>query len=299
MIEVKELFKRFNKKEILSGLNMTVPDGSIYGLVGVNSSGKSTLMRLICGVLKADRGSITIDGTEVYDNPVAKARLAFVPDEPYFLPGADLRRMAKLYKSLRPSFSDSMLYELAHTLGIDADKKIADFSKGMKRQTAIILAIASSPKYLIMDETFDGLDPAVRGIVRKIIYENAAVNGMSVLMTSHSLRELDDTCDMLSLLHGGKIAFSGDIHSIKSSVLKVQTAFNADFDERYLEGLNILNIKKTGRVVEFAVRAEAEQIKERILPLSPLFFEILPLTLEEVFIYETEAFGFGADGDRL
>ena len=297
MIEVRELFKRFNKKEILNGLNMTVPDGSIYGLVGLNGSGKSTLMRLICGVLKADSGSITIDGTEVYDSPAAKSRLAFVPDEPYFLPGADLHRMAKLYKSLRPSFSDSVLFELAHTLRIDADRKISDFSKGKKRQTAIILALACQPKYLIMDETFDGLDPAVRGKVRKIIFEKIAVNGMTVLMTSHSLRELDDTCDVLSLLHGGKIAFSGDIHNIKSSVLKVQTAFNSDFDEKCLCGLEILSLKKTGRVVEFAARADAEQIKARILPMSPLFFEVLPLTLEEVFIYETGAIDF--DGERL
>ena len=276
---------------------MTVPDGSIYGLVGLNGSGKSTLMRLICGVLKADSGSITIDGTEAYDSPAAKSRLAFVPDEPYFLPGADLHRMAKLYKSLRPSFSDSVLFELAHTLRIDADRKISDFSKGKKRQTAIILALASSPKYLIMDETFDGLDPAVRGKVRKIIFEKIALNGMTVLMTSHSLRELDDTCDVLSLLHGGKIAFSGDIHNIKSSVLKVQTAFNSDFDEKCLCGLEILSLKKTGRVVEFAARADAEQIKARILPMSPLFFEVLPLTLEEVFIYETGAIDF--DGERL
>lgn len=292
MIQIENLTKIYNKEKVLDNLCMTVPEGSVYGLVGVNGAGKSTLMRLLCGILRADGGKVTVDGLEIYNNPSAKAKLAFVPDEPYFLNGASVEKMAKLYKSVFPSFSKARLFELAMALKIDTGKKIDSYSKGVRRQTAIILAMATNPKYLIMDETFDGLDPAVRAAVRRIIFEDAAIRGMSVIMTSHSLRELEDTCDMLALLHNGKIAFKGDTQNLKSSLLKVQAAFDSDFGKEYFDGIEILQLKKRGKVIELIARGDKEYISNTIRQNNPIFFEILPLTLEEIFIYETAALGY-------
>lgn len=298
MIQADKVTKRYNKSAVLNALSLEIPDGSIFGLVGVNGAGKSTLMRLICGVLRADSGTITVDGEDISKNPAAKGKLAFVPDEPYFIKNADLSRMARLYKAVYPAFSKARLFELALALNIDCSKKIDSFSKGLKRQAAIILAMSAYPKYLIMDETFDGLDPAVRAAVRRILFEDAALRKMSVIMTSHSLRELEDTCDRLALLHGGKIAFDGDIQNIRTSLIKIQTAFDGDFSREIFDGIEILSLKKYGRVYELIARGDKERITEAVRIKNPLFLELMPLSLEEIFIHETAALGYSFDEVR-
>ena len=295
MILADKITKKYNKTLILDSLTLEIPDGSIFGLVGANGAGKSTLMRIICGVLRADCGTVTIDGKDILKKPSVKGRLAFVPDEPYFIKNADLNRMARLYEAVYPAFSKTRLFELTSALNIDCSKKIDSFSKGMRRQAAIILAMSASPKYLIMDETFDGLDPAVRTAVRRLLFEDAALRGMSVIMTSHSLRELEDTCDRLALLHGGKIAFEGDTHNIRTSLIKIQTAFDGDFGKDFFDGLEILSFKKHGRVCELIVRGDKEKITETVRRRNPLFLELMPLSLEEVFTHETAALGYSFD----
>ena len=278
----------------LNQLSCEIPSGCIYGLVGSNGAGKSTFLRLLSGVYKADGGEMTIDGLPVWENPAAKDKLFYVPDELYFLPQSTMQKMAHYYKAIYPKFDWQRYSNLTETFGLDESANLNTFSKGMKRQAATILALATKPDYLFFDETFDGLDPVMRNLVKKVIYNDVLERGTTTIITSHSLRELEDTCDQLALLHKGGIVFESDIQNLKTSLFKVQTAFATPFNRAMFEvvGIDILSYSQMGSVCTFIVRGDKATVEEKVRCMNPLLLDILPLNLEEVFVYEMEALGY-------
>jgi len=292
MIKATDLSKRFGAVTALSRLNCNIPQGCIYGLVGANGSGKSTFLRLCAGVYRPDEGQISIDGGAVFDNPAVKASFAFVSDDLFFLPQSSLRRMARLYETFYPNFSKNRFELLVQVFRLDADRPLNTFSKGMRRQAMVILALSAMTPYVFFDETFDGLDPVVRNLVKNLLYNDVLERGATAVITSHSLRELEDTCDQLALLYQGGIVFESDVQNLKTSLFKVQVAFADVFDETRFEGLDVLSFAKQGSVANLIVRGDREACQARIAAMNPLLIEILPLTLEEVFVFEMEALGY-------
>lgn len=292
MISASNLTKRFGDFYALNKLSCTIPEGCIYGLVGSNGAGKSTLLRLISGIYRPDGGTITVDGQKVFDNPSVKNRLVFVPDELYFLPRASMNRMAQLYANVYERFSRERFEQLTKLFALNPNQNIATFSKGMKRQAATILALSCNADFILFDETFDGLDPVMRNLVKTLLYDDVLERKATAVITSHSLRELEDTCDQLALLHKGGIIFESDIGNLKTSLFKVQVAFSEEFDKTKFAEISLLSYVKHGSVASMIVRGDRDETAEKIKVMQPLLFEILPLSLEEVFVYEMDALGY-------
>lgn len=292
MITIQNLTKKFDGFTALNGITCTIPEGSIYGMVGSNGAGKSTFLRLLCGIYKPDSGSIFIDGMPVWENPQAKELFMFVPDDLYFINGANMERMAQLYASVYKSFDYAVFRNLSTRLKLNTKKSINGFSKGMKRQAAIILALAVKPKYIFFDETFDGLDPVVRNVVKGIIYEQIVERKATAIITSHSLRELEDTCDQLALLHKGGLVFEREINDLKTSLFKIQIALNQEYDKETFNDIDIIHFSKKGSVSNMIIRGNKEETVAKMKAHMPIILDILPLTLEEVFTYEMSALGY-------
>ncbi len=292
MIQSTKLTKRFEHFTALDEVTCTIPNGCIYGMVGSNGAGKSTFLRVLAGVYKPDGGSITVDDRPVYENPAVKAEMMFVPDELYFLPGATLRRMAAMYRSLYPRFDTDRYQRLIEAFRLPEKQSIHSFSKGMKRQAAILLALCVRPKMLLFDETFDGLDPVMRKLVKGLICSDVVEFGATAIITSHSLRELEDTCDQLVLLHRGGVVLESDVNHLKADVSKVQAAFSQPYGVKLFEDLDVVSFSKTGSVANVIVRGDRAEIQQKMMAKNPLLCEILPLTLEEVFMYEMTALGY-------
>jgi len=292
MIKARKLTKRFGEVEALVNLNCNIPQGCIYGLVGANGSGKSTFLRLCNGIYQPDEGNISINGGEVFDNPSVKEHCVFVPDDLYFLPQSNLNRMMQLYESMYPHFSKARFKELCGAFKLSATRPLNTFSKGMRRQAATILALSAMTDYVFFDETFDGLDPVMRNLVKGMLYDDVLERGCTAVVTSHSLRELEDTCDQLSLLYEGGIVFESDVQNLKTTLFKVQVAFSKDYDRAMFDELEILAFNKQGSVSNLIIRGDSAKSKAIIAAKDPLILEILPLTLEEVFLYEMEALGY-------
>ena len=295
MIVAENLTKKFDDFCALDSISCTINDGCIYGMVGSNGAGKSTFLRLITGVYKADGGSVTLDGEDVWDNPSVKRRIAYVPDELYFLPGASMERMADLYRHCYDNFDKGRFTSLADKFGLNVKKSISTFSKGMKRQAATILALSTCPDYIFFDETFDGLDPIMRNYVKSIICQDVLDRGATAVITSHSLRELEDTCDQLALLHKGGLVLQSDIQNLKTAQFKVQIAFGNEYSRELfdgIDGMKILHFVKHGSVTNMIVKGDRELICSALRSLNPLILDVLPLSLEEVFTYEMEALGY-------
>ena len=292
MISISNLNKTFGNKKVLEDLNCNIKTNSIYGLIGANGAGKSTLLRIINDVYKRDSGKVEIDGVEVEDNEELKQKLVFIPDDLYFFQGYTLKDMAKFYQSLYKNFDMKYLEELAKLLKLDINSKIQSFSKGMKRQCALICAIATNADYMFFDETFDGLDPVIRNLMKKIIVKQMEKKETTIIMTSHNLRELEDICDNLGLLYKGGILFESDISSLKTNMFKVQISLKENFDKDSFSGLEIMNFKKTGSVATLIIKGDKELAEDYLNKLNPIILDFLPLTLEEVFIYEMEVLGY-------
>lgn len=292
MIRIENLSKKYDKVNVLDNLNCTIKDGSIYGLVGSNGAGKSTLLRLINGIFIPDTGTILIDGEQVFENEAIKQELVFVPDDLFFYPSYTLLDTAKYYQAMYKKFDIEYLKKLANTLKLDLNRKISTFSKGMKRQCALICALATHCKYMFFDETFDGLDPVIRNTMKKIIAKQMASDSTTIVMTSHNLRELEDICDNLGLLHKGGILFESDIDTIKTNMYKVQISLKNDFSKDSFKDLEVLSYKKIGSVATLIINDKTATSKKKLQKLEPLILDFLPLTLEEVFIYEMEALGY-------
>ena len=293
MIEIKNLSKSFDGKEyVLENLNCCIKDNAIYGLVGANGAGKSTLLRLINSIYKADEGTILIDNENAYDNESLKQEMVFVPDDLYFYPGYSLMDMAEFYKSLYHNFDMNYVINIANTLKLNPNAKISSFSKGMKRQCALICALACNAKYIFLDETFDGLDPVVRKFFKKLLSDAMSKKDSTIIMTSHNLRELEDICDNLGLLYKGNILFESDIDTLKTNMFKVQISLKGDFDKKTFKKLKILSYKKVGSVATLIIDEEGKDSRKYLESLNPVILDYLPLTLEEVFIYQMEALGY-------
>ncbi len=292
MICADNVTKKFEGFAALRGLTCQIPDSCVYGLVGSNGAGKSTFLRLISGIYRADSGTVTFDGEPVYENTEVKNKIMYVPDELYFLPQANMLRMAELYRSIYTDFNMERFRELTEMFGLNPKANINTFSKGMKRQAATILALSSMPRFLFFDETFDGLDPVMRNLVKRVIYNDVMERQTTTIITSHSLRELEDACDQLALLHKGGIVFESDIQNLKTSLFKIQVAFGEPYDKSKFSGVEMLSYTQMGSVATFIVRGDRESVTEKIRGLSPVLLDVLPLNLEEVFIYEMEALGY-------
>ena len=295
MIKTNNLKKDFDGFTALTDVSCTIPKGCIYGMVGSNGAGKSTFLRVITGVYRPDKGSILIDDQPVYENPEVKSKMTYVPDELYFLQGANMNRMAEFYKTIYEKFDDERYHFLTNAFELDPKKSLATFSKGMKRQAAIILALSCRPEYMFFDETFDGLDPVMRNLVKSLICKDVIESKVTCIITSHSLRELEDICDQLALLHKGGLVLESDIDNLKTSQFKIQVAFNYDYTEELFKGIEVHNMKKIGSVTNMIVKGSREETVKMLEELKPIILEVLPLTLEEVFTYEMDALGYNFD----
>lgn len=296
MIQAQMATKRFGSFYALRDLNCTIQKGCIYGMIGSNGAGKSTFLRLITGVYKADDGRVTLEGQNIYENPELKSRIAYVPDELYFLSNASMERMARFYRNVYPHFDQMRFQGLTNTFRLNPKVNMNTFSKGMKRQAAIILALSCRPEFIFFDETFDGLDPIMRNLVKNCITSDVLERGATAIITSHSLRELEDTCDQLALLHQGGIVFESDIQDLKTTLFKVQIAFSHDFDVSFFQNLELRDFKRQGSVATFIVRGNRDMVADILREKNPILLDVLPLSLEEVFVHEMSALGYSLEG---
>ena len=295
MIELKNVTKTFEDVVAIDNVSCKIPEGCIYGMVGSNGAGKSTALRTLCGVYKAEQGEVLFDERPVFDNTEVKKDLVFISDDLYFINAASPKRMAKLYKRIYPDFDYERFWELLDYFKLDKNKSIGTFSKGMKRQTAMVLALSCKPKYLFLDETFDGLDPVARKKKKSLIYNDVAERNMTTVVTSHSLRELEDLCDSLLLLHKGKVVLESDIGDLKQDNYKVQVAFDYDYDKSLFDELEIFDFEKKGSVSNFIVSAKEQDVKKILNSKKPVLLDILPLSLEEVFTIKMRELGYDFD----
>lgn len=295
MIKVDRVSKKYDNDFVLNNLSFNIKDNCIYGLVGANGAGKSTLLRIIMGIFDANMGSVTIDGEEVSHNVKLKQKMVFIPDDLFFYPGYTLIDMAKYYQSMYDEFDMDYLRELAKLLKLKENVKIINFSKGTKRQCALICAIATNADYMFFDETFDGLDPVIRNVMKKIIVKQMNKKKTTIVMTSHNLRELEDVCDNLGLLYQGGILFESDIDTIKTNMYKVQISLKGDFDKDDFSDIDLLSYKKNGSVATLIIKDVDNTSKKKLAKKNPIILDYLNLTLEEIFIYEMEAMGYEFD----
>lgn len=292
MIEIKKITKNFGEVNALDNLSFTVSNGAVFGLVGSNGAGKSTLLRVLNGVFKADGGEALIDGENLFENQKIKDKCFFVPDYPYFSNGDTIQKNAFLYRKIYSCWDEEYFKQLCATFPINTKQRIVNMSKGMQRQSALILALSTRPKYLFLDEIFDGLDPVVRQLVKKLIITNVTDNGTTVMIASHNLRELEDICDHIGLLHKGGIILERELDDLKLGIHKVQIAFNSDVDSNLFSDLEIVNKSRNGNLFNLTIRGNEQDFIPKLEALNPAFMESLPLTLEEVFINEMEGAGY-------
>ena len=292
MIIAKALTKKFENKIALDSITLTIPSGCVYGLVGSNGSGKSTLLRLISGVYMEDEGEITVNGERSFNNPLIKSQIAFLGDTPYFLPQSDLKEMANLYSSMYPDFDYNIYNHLLTVFPLNQRARLSTFSKGMQRQAALILALSTNPKYLLMDEAFDGLDVVMRRVLANIVMESVEKRGTTVIIASHNLRELENVCDNVCVIHDGKIISNGSIESLRGNVHKVQAAFTKVPEMSVFDSLYVMKSERTGSLLSLVIKGEEDEIMQLINSLNPLYAECIEPTLEEVFVYELEVIGY-------
>ncbi len=292
MIEAKTLTKRFDTKVALDGISFRVGSGSLFGLIGSNGAGKSTFMRTLAGIFKPDGGEVLVDGAAPFENSSVKSRLFFIPDYPYFIAQATLAEMADFYSKIYPNWSSKRYQEFSNLFPIGKKEKINNMSKGMQRQAALVLALSTQPDYLLMDEIFDGLDPVMRQLLKRIVSNEVSERGMTVLIASHNLRELEDFCDHIGFLHKGGVILERDLDELKLGINKVQAVLKPMPEMSAFAPLDIVKAEQRGSLINLVVRGSKEGIMEKINSMDPVFSEILPLTLEEVFISEMEVAGY-------
>ena len=287
MIKVNNVVKTFDHFRALDGLTMTVEKGSIYGLVGPNGAGKSTILRHITGAYRPDSGSVLVDGQPVYENPAVKSRISIIPDELYYFNSASTRDMMKFYRGLYPNFDDKR-YEALREAFPEVDEKhpIRRLSKGMQKQSAFWLTLCCQPDVLVLDEPVDGLDPVMRRQVWSLLMGDVAQRGTTVLVSSHNLRELEDVCDHVGILSHGKVLLERSLTDLQDNIVKIQIVFPEGDLPQLPKELNVLHTTQIGRVHTLIIRGAMEEIKARLNTYSPLLMEALPLSLEEIFIYE-------------
>lgn len=291
-IGAENVTKRFDGFAALDGLTLSVPKGAVYGLVGPNGAGKTTFIKALAGITRIDEGKITVNGEEIYDNEKMKKRMAYVSDDLFFFSTYTIKQTAKLYAGMYPGWDWNAYRTMLNFFKADENKRCRRMSKGMQKQAAIWLALCTNPEILILDEPVDGLDPVMRKNIWSLIMQAVCDREMTVLVSSHNLRELEDVCDHVGMVHRGKVVLEKALDDVKGSIHKVQTAFEGEFPTELESKLNILNRTSFGSVVTLIVRGEEDSIRKVVGEQSPLILDILPLTLEEVFIYELGGLGY-------
>ena len=284
MIEVKNLVKQFDGFRALDNLNMTVPDGAVYGLVGPNGAGKSTIIRHMTGIYRQDSGELLIDGAPVFENPALKSRIAYIPDDIFYFSNATIQETANFYRSVYPNFDNARFKKLGELLELDPKRQMRRLSKGMQKQAAFWINVSLHPDILILDEPVDGLDPVMRRQIWSIVMSDVAENGTTVLVSSHNLRELEDVCDHVGIMNKGKLMIERTLSDLQEGIVKIQLALPDG--ETLPEGFEILHRASTGRLQTLIIHGSAAEIQARLELCKPLFVDIVPLTLEEIFIYE-------------
>ena len=280
MLEMKNVTKTFGDFKALDDLTMTIPQGAVYGLVGPNGAGKSTAIRHLTGIYRPDSGEITLEGLPVYENPRVKQTVGYIPDDIFFFPSATMEEMRKFYKSMYPKFDDALFERLYEAFDLPKKTPIRRFSKGMQKQAAFHLTLACRPEVLILDEPVDGLDPVMRRQVMGLILSDVAEHGTTVLISSHNLRELEDVCDHVGIMDHGKMLLERSLADMQGSTVKVQMVGDTPAD------LEVLHETASGRLKTLIVRGSAEEVSQKIAAETPAYFDVLPLSLEEIFIYE-------------
>ncbi len=295
MIKINGITKNFDKVRSLNNVSLCIDNGSIFGLIGSNGSGKSTLIRILTGIYLPDSGEVFYDGEPVWENTVVKKDIVYLSDDQYFIPHSTIADMKQMYKSVYPAFSDERYAALLSQFGLDESRKLSTLSKGMQKQVSILLGMSCRPRYLFCDETFDGLDPVMRQFIKRLLAEDVAEYGLCAVMASHNLRELEDICDHIGLLHKGELVLERDLDEAKTSIHKIQVSFDkavCDRAERALMALSPVSMERRGSLFTLIVRGEEATLAEAINAQSPLFMEFIPLTLEEIFISEMEEKGY-------
>lgn len=293
MIEIKNVSKRFDSLLALDQINATINEGHVFGLIGTNGAGKSTLLRALCGILKADEGEILVDGEAIYENVNAKSKIFYISDDQYFFPNGTPMDMVQYYRVFYPAFDEERFLSLLGVLKLDKDRRINTFSKGMKKQLSVILGICAGTKYLLCDETFDGLDPVIRQAVKSLFIKEIEERGLTPIIASHNLRELEDICEHVGLLHKGGILFTQDLEHMKLGIFKVQCVLRNDASlEALRKRFPVLQEERRGSLYTFTMRGKSEELDAYMNTLNPIFYERLPLSLEEIFISETEVKGY-------
>jgi len=293
MIEINNVSKSYGKQLAVKDLSLRMQEHEVFGMVGTNGAGKTTLLRMMSGVLEPDHGEVCIDGKAVWNNPSAKKELFFIPDDPYYFPNSTALEMGEYYSSVYKTFDMTRFLHLLTNFQLDKNRKISGFSKGMRKQLAIIIGISSCCKYLFCDETFDGLDPVMRQATKSLFAKDMEERGLTPILTSHNLRELEDICDHVGLLHQGGALLSKDINDMKISIQKVQIVFTDDAArEKFEQQCEVLIHKQQGKLHTYTVRKSRAELEMIMSNISAIFCEMLPLTLEEIFISETEVVGY-------
>ena len=284
MLELKHVSKSFGKFKALDNLSMTIPQGSVYGLVGPNGAGKTTAIRHITGVYRPDAGEITMEGLPIYENPQVKQAIGYIPDEIFYFASSSLEDMAKFYRGLYPRFDMALFQRLSEVFQLPMGSPIRRFSKGMQKQAAFQLTLSIRPDVLVLDEPVDGLDPVMRRQVMSLILAEVAERNTTVLISSHNLRELEDVCDHVGIMNHGRMLVERSLSALQDNIVKIQLAF-AD-GGKLPEGLEILHRSSTGRLQQLILRGSAEELTAKLSAAGPLFLDVVPLNLEEIFIYE-------------
>lgn len=293
MIEIANVSKSFDSIKALDNITARIGEGQVYGLIGTNGAGKSTLLRTMCGVYRPDSGKVSLDGQDIYDNPQAKSQIFYISDDQYFYSNGTPLEMLHLYQTYYPAFDMERFHKLLGILELDPNRRINTFSKGMKKQLSVLFGICTGTRYLLCDETFDGLDPVMRQVVKNLFIQEMDSRGLTPVIASHNLRELEDICDHIGLLHKGGILFSRELEEMKLGIHKLQCVFREENDlGKAADQLSILKTENRGSLYTLTLRGEREPIETVMRGLCPVFYELLPLSLEEIFISETEVEGY-------
>ena len=292
MIEIKQVSKSFEKIEAVKEIDLTIRSQNIFGMLGTNGAGKSTLLRMMAGILKPQQGEIVIDGQNVWDNPDVKKRCFYISDDQFFFPNATAKDMATFYGRYYMQFDYTRFDEMMNKFGLDGARKIQTYSKGMKKQLSILIGLCANVSYLFCDETFDGLDPVMRQGIKSIFAKEIDERELTPIIASHNLRELEDICDHIGLLHRGGVLLSKELADLKCNMHKVQCVFPEDSKVSLYKLFHILQLNQKGRLITMTVRENEEDIAGKMEGLKPVYYEVLPLSLEEIFISETEVAGY-------
>lgn len=288
MIEIKNVTKRFGNYTAVEDLSLTVGNGSVYGLVGYNGAGKTTLLKTVAGIYKADGGSVLLDGENVFDNAPRKQHLFFVPDELHFEPYTTLEKTAKFYQSYYPDFNHDTFVKLTDLLGLNRKAKVSSFSKGMQRQAEMAIALACNPKNLLLDESFDGLDPAKRNLVKNMLLEYAAERDASIIISSHNLHELGDMCDHIGLINGKKIVLDASVDDLSGTRCKLRAVFGENKVESDFAHINYKKIEIDGKIVVLTINKAPDVAEDLLRKMNPLLTERFVMSVEEIFLDEME-----------